>query len=99
MTDAEVKEILRSNGMCGRVSDGFACLLERHHDDNVHERGWTVKRDTVRSPYKRDEREADDVVFHVQESAPTCGHPAKCFTTYNQAHAEWLASTLTKLDL
>ena len=94
MTEAEVKEILRGQGMCGHITDGHACILERHHDDGAHDQGWRVARRNVRSAYKRDEREADDVVFDVIDR-----RSHKVFTTSRQQDAEWLASTLTRLDL
>lgn len=99
MNEAKVKEIVRGQGLCGHVSDGHVCIQDRHHDDDMHERGWTVTRRTVRSAYKRDEREADDVVYDVTEGRPSYGHPCKVFTTDNKSHAEWLASTLTRLEL
>lgn len=94
MTKAEVKEIIRAQGLCGHVMEGHVCIQLRHHDDDAHERGWTVVRREVRSAYKRDEREADDVVFDVKEV-----NASKVFTTDNKDHAEWLASTLTRLEL
>jgi hypothetical protein len=97
VTEAEVKEIVRTKGLCGHVSNGHVCIQLRHHDDNAHERGWTVTRRTVRSAYKRDEREADDVVYDVTEGS-SAGR-AKVFTADNKDHADWLASTLTRLDL
>ena len=99
MTEAEVKEIIRTKGMCGHVSDGHVCIQPRHHDDDVHEKGWTVTRQTLRPAYKHDEREADDIVYNVTEGAPPYGRPCKVFTTDNKSHAEWLASTLTRLEL
>jgi len=98
MTDAEVKEIVRSKGMCGRIANGQICILERAHHDNAHERGWTVSRRTVCSAYKRDEREANDIVFDVIEGGVDDDH-RKTFSTDNQLHANWLASTLTRLEL
>lgn len=99
MTESAVKEILRTQGMCGHISDGHACIQLRHHDDDVHERGWLVVRRTVSSGYKRDEREPDDVVYDVREGSPGRERYCKVFSTESKEHAEWLASTLTRLDL
>ena len=98
MTEADVKEILRSKAMCGHVSAGFACILPRHHDDDVHERGWTVVRRTVSSAHKLDYRDPDDVVYDVREAAPVGPGYRKVFSTENKDHADWLASTLTRLE-
>jgi hypothetical protein len=98
MTEAEVKEVIRDRGLCGHIADNHVCIQLRHHDDDAHERGWTVVRREVRSAYKRDEREADDVVFDVTDGRPVYGS-GKVFTTDNKDHAEWLANTLTRLEL
>jgi hypothetical protein len=87
---------LRRQGLCGRITDGQACVLERYHDDRAHENGWVVVRRAVRSAYDLDERDPADVVFDVQRAT----HPlSMMFTTTNREHADWLASTLTQLDL
>lgn len=102
-TENDAKIILREKGLCGHVyTDGaqrVACVLDRHHDDDAHEKGWTVTKRLERSAYRRDEREPDDVYYDVKENRPIYGFPAKVFTTSNKQHAEWLASTLTRLEL
>jgi hypothetical protein len=99
VTKNEAKEILRAQGLCGHVEDGYICIQLRHHDDDAHERGWTVARREVRSAYDRDDRSGVRVVFDVQESQPAHGRPSKRFTSDDESHAEWLAITLTRLDL
>ncbi len=101
MNEREIQQVVREKGMCGRLLgvDGYrsVCIKDLGHDGGIHDLGWTVQRRTIISSYKRDEREADSIVFDVREGAPVGFR--RVFTTDNEDHAKWLASTLTRLDL
>lgn len=98
ISESNVKIILREKGLCGHVySVGIqrvACVLDRDHDNGEHEKGWTVSKRIVHSSYKHDEREPDDIFYDVKNCSSSM-----TFSTENQEHAEWLASTMTRLDL
>lgn len=91
MTDHEVKELMRVNGLCGHLTDGQVCIMLRAHDDGVHDRGWTIHKTVEEGVPPRDFRDST-TYHHVSDGTKT-------FTTTNEAHAQWLASTLTRLDL
>lgn len=95
MNERDVRLILRGKGMCGYVSgpthNRSACVLDVGHDGAVHDRGWVVTKNIDADPEAHDSRESI-VTWHVSDGS-------RLFISYNYADAEWLASTLTRLDL
>lgn len=87
---------VREVGLCGHLIDDYTkiCIQARGHDDGDHERTWLVHKTTVPNPYARDSREAETVVYRVCDPRSD-----KLFETESREHAEWLAATLTRLDL
>lgn|SRR5574341_582918 len=86
---------VREAGLCGQLIDDQTklCIRAKGHDNGEHDRAWLVKRVTLPDPHARDSRESI-TVYQVLDPKSS-----KRFETYSSVHAEWLASTLTRLDL
>jgi hypothetical protein len=92
MTDAEVKVILRAQGMCGHILvDRHACILPIGHDGGEHERGWKTTKHVYPDPHAHDSR--------VSITRYVVSDGTRTFTADHEVDAQWLASTLTRLDL
>jgi hypothetical protein len=87
----ETKELLRTRGLWGKITNDQICILPRGHDSGGHDRGWAVRITDDVPVFPRDSRDVT-TTYHVHDGN-------KSFTTPNKEHAEWLASTLTRLDL
>ncbi len=89
---ARMREHARGHGLCGKIlSDCHICILERGHDEGVHDRGWEVTTHVLPDPYARDSR--DSITEHRISDG------MRHFRTGSLDDAKWLASTLSRLEL
>lgn len=90
MTGNEVRYTLRSNGLCGKVLSGTACIGAKGHDQGIHEQPWTVSRQVQHDPHAKDSRETD-TVYVVSDQV-------RMFKAHNEKDAAWLAEVLNTAE-
>jgi hypothetical protein len=90
MTNSELRYMMRSNGLCGKVLSGTACIGEKGHDKSIHEQPWTVTRQVQQDPYAKDSRESV-TVYVVSDQV-------RLFKADDEKNAAWLAEVLNAAE-
>lgn len=83
MDHREIKQTLRSKGLCGAVNGDRACVLPIGHDCGGHEGHWRVVEDESRALY------GSTTVYRVRRE-----RLSYIFTADSKEAADWLADIL-----